>query len=119
MKIIELSALLRTAVLTASLAAIMGVSACSSEKEDIDGQSGDAMGTTQGPEVEDTDPQGGMPSPTNDANVDTATDSTTNSSDGTGTTNQSGSTDSMGNDELDDHTDENPNLDQTAAEGLQ
>ena len=37
MKIIELSALLRTTVLTASLAAIMGVSACSSEKEDIDG----------------------------------------------------------------------------------
>ena len=69
MKIIELKSLLRTAILTASLAAIMGVSACSSEKEDTTTQSGDAMGTTQGPEVEDTASQGGMPSPTNDTSA--------------------------------------------------
>ncbi|SLJ84700.1 hypothetical protein [Psychrobacter sp. DAB_AL43B] len=119
MKMIELKPLLRTAVLTASLAAIMGMSACSSEKEDTNGQSADGIETNQGSEVTGTASQEGTPSPTNDTNVDAAADSTTNSSDGTGTTNQSGSTDSMGNDEVDDHTDENPNLDQTAAEGLQ
>ncbi|MDE4453949.1 hypothetical protein [Psychrobacter sp. DAB_AL62B] len=119
MKRIELNASLRTGLLIASLAAIMGMSACSSEKEDANGQSADGIETNQGSEVTGTASQEGTPSPTNDTNVDTAADSTTNSSDGTGTTNQSGSTDSMGNDEVDDHTDENPNLDQTAAEGLQ
>ena len=95
----------------ASLAAIMSMSACSSEKEDASTQSGDAIGTTQGSEVEDAASQEGTLSPTNDTNVDTVTDSTANSSDGTGIMNQSGSTYSMGNDEPDNHTDENPNLD--------
>ena len=95
----------------ASLAAIMSMSACSSEKEDASTQSGDAIGTTQGSEVEYAASQEDTLSPTNDTNVDIATDSTANSSDGTGITNQSGSTYSMGNDEPDNHTDENPNLD--------
>ena len=95
----------------ASLAAIMSMSACSSEKEDASTQSGDAIGTTQGSEVEDAASQEGTLSPTNDTNVDTVTDSTANSSNRTGITNQSGSTYSMGNDEPDNHTDENPNLD--------
>ena len=95
----------------ASLAAIMSMSACSSKKEDASTQSGDAIGTTQGSEVEDAASQEGTLSPTNDTNVDTVTDSTANSSDGTGIMNQSGSTYSMGNDEPDNHTDENPNLD--------
>ncbi len=103
----------------ASLAAIMSMSACSSEKEDASTQSGDAIGTTQGSEVEYAASQEDTLSPTNDTNVDIATDSTANSSDGTGIMNQSGSTDSMGNDEPDNHTDENPNLDQIAADGVQ
>ena len=116
---IELNASLRTGLLMASLAAIMSMSACSSEKEDASTQSGDAIGTNQGPEVEDTASREVTPSPTNDTNVDTVTDSTDNSSDGTDMTNQPEATDSMGNDESDNHTDENPNLDQTAADGVQ
>ncbi len=119
MKKIELNFLLRTAVLTASLAAIMGVSACSSEKEDANTQSGDAMGTTQGPEVEDTASQGGMPSPTNDTSAGAATDSSAASSDGTATTNQPESADGMVDAESDNKTAENPNLDKTAADGVQ
>ena len=103
----------------ASLAAIMSMSACSSKKEDASTQSVDGLQATQGSEVEDAASQEGTLSPTNDTNVDTVTDSTTNSSDGTGTTNQSRSTDSMGNEDSDNHTDENPNLDQTAADGVQ
>ena len=76
----------------ASLAAIMSMSACSSEKEDASTQSGDAIGTNQGSEVEDAASKEGTLSPTNDTNVDTVIDSTANSSDGTGITNQSGST---------------------------
>ena len=119
MRKIELNASFGTGLLMASLAAIMSMSACSSEKEDANTQSNDAIGTTQGSEVEDAASQEGTLSPTNDTNVDTTTDSTANSSDGTGTTNQSESTDSMGNEESDNHTDENPNLDQTAADGVQ
>ena len=119
MRKIELNASFRTAVLTASLVAIMGVSACNSEKEDANTQSGDGLQTTQGPEFEDAASQESTLSPTNDTNLNTTTDSTANSSDVTGTTNQSGSTDSMGNEESDNHTDENPNLDQTAADGVQ
>ena len=111
MRKIKLNASLRTGLLMASLAAIMSMSACSSEKEDANTQSNDAIGTTQGSEVEDAASQEGTLSPTNDTNVDTVTDSTANSSDGTGIMNQSGSTYSMGNDEPDNHTDENPNLD--------
>ena len=119
MRKIELNASFRTAVLTASLVAIMGVSACSSEKEDANTQSGDAMGTTQGPEVEDTASQGGMPSPTNDTSAGAATDSSAASSDGTGATNQPESTDGMVDAESDNKTAENPNLDKTAADGVQ
>ena len=95
----------------ASLAAIMSMSACSSKKEDASTQSVDGLQATQGSEVEDAASQEGTLSLTNDTNVDTVTDSTANSSDGTGITNQSGSACSMGNDEPDNHTDENPNLD--------
>ena len=119
MRKIELNASFGTGLLIASLAAIMSMSACSSEKEDANTQSNDAIGTTQGSEVEDAASQEGTLSPTNDTNVDTATDSTPNASDGTCRTNQSVSTDIIDNDKLDDHTDENTTLDQTVAEELQ
>ena len=115
MRKIELNASFRTGLLIAYLAAIMSMSACSSEKEDASTQSGDAIGTNQGPEVEDTASREVTPSSSNDTSMDTAADS----SDGTDMTNQPEATDSMGNDESDNHTDENPNLDQTAADGVQ
>lgn len=97
----------------------MGVSACTKEKEDANTQSGDAIGATQSPEVEDTASQEGMPSPTNDTNAEAATDSSAASSDGTATTNQPAFTNGKVDAESDNKTAENPNLDKTAADGVQ
>lgn len=114
----ELNQLLRTSVFTILLAAIMSVSACSSEKENTNAESGDATDVNQGNEVKEYS-QSDAPTSTDDTDLGAGEDANTSTNNGIGTTNQSESTDSMGNSEPDNNTSENSNPDQTAAEGLQ
>lgn len=82
----------------------MGLSAYSSEKRAVSTQSGDGIGTNEGPEVKDTVYLEGTPSSPNGTNIDIIANSTATSSDGTEITNQPKATDSMGNNESDNHT---------------
>ena len=122
MKTLKPTRLLHTTILSLLLAATMGVSACSSEKEDNNAQSGDVTGVNQSSDV-DASIQSGAPLPENDSNIGVGEGSGTSANDGTSTVDSSGSTDTSGNSMIDnnsnDDTDENPNLDQTSADGVQ
>lgn len=127
--------LLHTTVLSLLLAATLGVSACSTEKEDNNAQSGDAIGVNQSGET-DASLQSGAPLPENDSAIDAGEDAGTSAagmsnSDGMNTADSSGAADTSGDSMTDNNTDinntnntndstsENPNLDQTSPDGVQ
>ena len=119
MKPLKPNRLLHTTVLSFLLAATMGVSACSSEKEGDNAQSGDATGTNQSSNVDTSSSGGDAPLTENDSNIGSGTSANNE----VNTTNPSGSTDNMGNSgpdtNINSDRDENPNLDQTPADGVQ
>ena len=123
MKPLKPNRLLHTTVLSFLLAATMGVSACSSEKEGDNAQSGDATGTNQSSDVDTSSSEGDAPLTGNDSNIGAGEGSGTSANSEVNTTNPSGSTDNMGNSgpdtNINSDRDENPNLDQTPADGVQ
>ena len=123
MKPLKPNRLLHTTVLSFLLAATMGVSACSSEKEGDNAQSGDATGTNQSSDVDTSSSGGDAPLTENDSNIGAGEGSGTSANNEVNTTNPSGSTDNMGNSgpdtNINSDRDENPNLDQTPADGVQ
>lgn len=123
MKPLKPNRLLHMTVLSFLLAATMGVSACSSEKEGDNAQSGDATGTNQSSDVDTSSSEGDAPLTGNDSNIGAGEGSGTSANNEVNTTNPSGSTDNMGNSgpdtNINSDRDENPNLDQTPADGVQ
>ena len=122
MKPLKPNRLLHMTVLSFLLAATMGVSACSSEKEGDNAQSGDATGTNQSSDVDTSSSEGDAPLTGNDSNIGAGEGSGTSANSEVNTTNPSGSTDNMGNSgpdtNINSERDENPNLDQTPADGV-
>ena len=122
MKQLKPNHLLHTIILSLLLSATLGVSACSSEKEDTNAQSGDATGVNQSGES-DASLQSGAPLPENDSNIGAGEGAGTSANNGMNTADSSGSADTSGNSMTDNNTnndtDENPNLDQTSADGVQ
>ncbi len=129
---------LRTALWTTLLVTLIGVSACSSEQQETDIESGDAMAVEQNdgatvladannPEAETMAMEETAPMATNDTSMATETDMTTGTDmaatdgDTSAATDMSDSTDSATTDKpvTDTADNANPNLDKTAADGLQ
>lgn len=129
---------LRTALWTTLLVTLIGVSACSSEQQETDIESGDAMAVEQNdgatvladannPEAETMAMEETAPMATNDTSMATETDMTTgtdmNATDGdtSSASDMADSTDSATTDKpvTDTADNANPNLDKTAADGLQ
>lgn len=130
MRQIVLNRPLRTGLWAALLITFMGVSACSSEKEAPNSESGEVMAVDQGNESEATELTNesgaaveGMSSegttPMTSSDADMAAGADMSSGDATGGSDMSGATDSGATDESGTDTIENPNADQTAADGLQ
>lgn len=112
MKKITLNTSLRTVVFTALVFTLVGISACSSEKENTNAQSSEAMAVDQD---EENASEGTAPMVTSDDNLAAEAEYRATTAD----TDMSESTDSVTNDSSDNDIAENPNADQTAADGLQ
>lgn len=125
MKKTILNSSLRTVIFTAFAVTVIGVSACSSEKEEPSAEAGEVIGADQSTEDIALDGETGSeidgmaPTAASEANLAAEADYRATTGEVTEADDMSETTDSGAMNEPDSDTTENPNADKTAASGLQ
>ncbi|TXD97853.1 hypothetical protein ES754_02495 [Psychrobacter frigidicola] len=130
MKKTILNSSLRTVIFTAFAVTVIGVSACSSEKEEPSAEAGEVIGVDQsteataldgetGSEIEGVGSDGMAPTAASEANLAAEADYRATTGEVTEADDMSETTDSGAMNEPDSDTTENPNAGKTAANGLQ